>query len=718
MAFSKFNKTRSHSPVQLPLLMVAVVILFICFKVPSVTSLSFDFPSFNQNDRNIRYAGNASVTSQEISLTTNQREKDMSASMGRIIYASPLYLWDKESKNLTNFFTNFSFTIDSLNSTNYGDGMAFFLAPTDFPFPDMAGGGFGLSKDNETSAYPFVAVEFDTYGNKGWDPPFDSGNGEHVGIDINLTVSKNHTKWYTDIEDGRRNDASISYDSSSKVLSVTFTSFNSSSNEMFEQNLSYQVDLRDCLPEWVAIGFSATTVASFEMHTLHSRYFTSDLQFIDKPIPPTVSAPMIEEVPPTKRSKKEVGLVVGLSVSGFVIFISLICLFMWKRSRGETNVDDEEVVDHFDMSMDEDFEKGTGPRKFSYNDLVRATNNFSEQEKLGEGGFGAVYKGFLREFMNSYVAVKRISKGSKQGMKEYASEVKIISRLRHRNLVQLIGWCHEEKKLLLVYEFMPNGSLDSHLFKQDSLLTWDIRYKIAQGLASGLLYLQEEWEQCVLHRDIKSSNIMLDSNFNAKLGDFGLARLVDHGKGPETTILAGTMGYMAPECAITGKASRESDVYSFGVVALEIACGRKPINYKAGEDQVYLIQWVWNLYGGGPSKLLEAADPRLNGDFDEQQMKCLIIVGLWCVHPDEKCRASIRQAIQVLKFEAPLPILPAKMPVPTYSPPPQPPSSVSLSWEATGSQNQSSSCSYTTNSSISTVSSSGSSTSALLMHTR
>ncbi|XP_058189530.1 L-type lectin-domain containing receptor kinase IX.1-like [Rhododendron vialii] len=129
---------------------------------------------------------------------------------------------------------------------------------------------------------------------------------------------------------------------------------------------------------------------------------------------------------------------------------------------------------------------------------------------------------------NSDVAVKRVSGESKQGLKEYASEVKIISQLMHRNFVQLMGCYHDKGDLLLVYEFIPNGSLDSHLFKAKSLLAWDIRYTITQGLASALFYLHEEWEQCVVHRDIKSSNVMLDSNFNAKLGDFGLSRLVDH----------------------------------------------------------------------------------------------------------------------------------------------------------------------------------------------
>jgi serine/threonine protein kinase len=260
-----------------------------------------------------------------------------------------------------------------------------------------------------------------------------------------------------------------------------------------------------------------------------------------------------------------------------------------------------------------------------------------------------------------------MSKESKQGILEYMTEVKVISQLRHRNLVQLLGWCHRKNDFLLIYEFMSNGSLDSHLYGKRSILTWTARYNIALGLASALLYLQEEWEQCVLHRDIKSSNIMLDSCFNAKLGDFGLARLVDHEKGSQTTLIAGTRGYIAPEYFTSGKATKESDIYSFGVVLLEIVTGRKAIEREEKEDQISVVEWVWDLYGVG--KFLQAADPKLCGAFDEQQLEHLVIVGLWCVHPDYTFRPSIRQVIQVLKFESPLPILPEKMPVPTYLPP-------------------------------------------------
>ncbi|KAK1626509.1 hypothetical protein QYE76_000824 [Lolium multiflorum] len=259
-----------------------------------------------------------------------------------------------------------------------------------------------------------------------------------------------------------------------------------------------------------------------------------------------------------------------------------ICLFVWRRRNRNKIFEDGDVFDD-ELAMEDDFEQGTGPKRFRYRDLASATYNFSDERKLGEGGFGSVYRGFLTE-QNLEVAIKRVSKGSKQGKKEYISEVRIISRLRHRNLVQLIGWCHAGGELLLVYELMSNGSLDTHLHDVGNILPWSVRYEVILGLGSALLYLHQEWEQCVLHRDIKPSNIMLDASFSTKLGDFGLARLVNHGQGPYTTCLAGTMGYMDPECMVTGRTSVESDIYSFGVVLLEIACGRRPAVAREGEE--------------------------------------------------------------------------------------------------------------------------------------
>ncbi|CAM0947147.1 unnamed protein product [Alopecurus aequalis] len=399
------------------------------------------------------------------------------------------------------------------------------------------------------------------------------------------------------------------------------------------------------------------------------------------PPPPPPSSPAGRPPPEAAAPRTGNGILIGISagsLSALIVIGSLIWFLMRQRRRKQAKIrqgateggsEDGNFLDD-DQAMEDDFEKGTGPRRFRYNDLVVATKNFSNSNKLGEGGFGSVYRGFLKE-LNLEVAIKRVSKGSKQGRKEYASEVRVISRLRHKNLVQLIGWCHGGGDLLLVYELMPNGSLDMHLYGgvNNAVLPWTVRYEIVLGLGSALLYIQQDWDQCVLHRDIKPSNIMLDAAFNAKLGDFGLARLIERGRKISwTTVAAGTMGYMDPECMTTGRTNTESDVYSFGVVLLEIACGRRPVLVaEQEEDTVHLAHWVWDLYSRG--RILDAADTRLSGEFDASEMECVTLVGLWCSQLDLKLRPSIRQAVNVLRFEAALPSLPAIMPAPNYMPP-------------------------------------------------
>ncbi|CAM0901441.1 unnamed protein product [Alopecurus aequalis] len=385
---------------------------------------------------------------------------------------------------------------------------------------------------------------------------------------------------------------------------------------------------------------------------------------LDLTIPPP---PPRAEPPTNRRTIVMVTAVTVASAAAVVISAILSVWFLLHRRRRKAMARKQEL-DIFDEQPmeEEEFEKGVGPRRFRYNELAVATNYFSDEEKLGEGGFGSVYRGYLKE-ADLHVAVKRISKGSQQGKKEYAAEVKIISRLRHRNLVQLIGWCHGGGELLLVYELMPNGSLDTHIHSAKSTLPWPLRHDIVLGLGSALVYLHQDWEQCVLHRDIKPSNLMLDASFNVKLGDFGLAKLIDHGQGSHTTKIAGTKGYMDPaECMITGRPSTESDVYSFGVVVLEIVCGRRPILVLRGNEAItmHLVQWVWDLYGDG--RILDAADARLNGEFDDQEMERVIVAALWCAHPDMSLRPSIREAVNVMRFEAPLPSLPTEMPVATF----------------------------------------------------
>ncbi|KAK9077265.1 hypothetical protein SSX86_005602 [Deinandra increscens subsp. villosa] len=589
-----------------------------------------------------RLEGGAYISADGIEVTSENKN---STAIGRVTYNEPLHLWDKGSGELASFSTSFSFVklLELKSPYLEDDDFIFFLAQNSTVINGATGPGLDTTSISD-SENQFVWVEFDPICNM-WEE--NTTFCDHVGINLNSHSSVKQTEWFNDNSSMRESKVSIRYDSASKNLSVSFTSFKN--NTVQQDELDFTVDLRDQLPEWVFLGFSAATGGLYDKNTVRSWIFNSSRLQVDEH----------KGLLANNKLRLVVGLTTGISV--LIMFFVILALVLWRKKKN--NGDEVEELG-FSVDINHGFEMGaTGPRRFSYLQLARSTAGFAENGKLGEGGFGGVYKGWLKD-LSTYVAVKTVSKTSKQGIKEYASEVRIISRLRHRNLVQLIGWCQEKGELLLVYEYMENGSLDLHLFKAKSLLTWKIRYKIAIGLASALLYLHEGWEQCVLHRDIKSSNIMLDSNFNVKLGDFGLAKLVDHEKGSQTTMLAGTLGYMAPEIVTTGKASKETDVFSFGVVALEITCGRKSIDYKTQENQRWLVEWVWELYDAGT--VLEAVDPRLQLDFNEDEVKRLMFIGLWCIHPDSKLRPSMRQVIHVLNAEASLPVLPSKMPLASY----------------------------------------------------
>ncbi|OAY33516.1 hypothetical protein MANES_13G103200v8 [Manihot esculenta] len=606
----------------------------------SADSLNFKLTGFDSDVNSIIYRGDAEPAAGAVELISRFT---YTCRVGQVTHAERVRIWDSSSGQLSNFTTHFSFIVDTQKLSTYGRGLAFFLAPVGFDIPPNSPGGFlGLyntSTYENSSQNQMVHVEFDSFSDQEW----DIEPAGHVGINNNSLRSAAHTPWNASFHSGDTADVWITYDAITKNLSVSW-SYQETSNPLENSSLSYIIDLMKILPEWVNIGFSSATGSYSERNKLLSWEFSSTL-----------------EVKDTNESiSKRIRVIVGVAVSVCVLTFGVI-LISWRRKQALKKKDGKKINL---TSIYEDLERRAGPRRFSYEELVSATNNFSNERMLGKGGFGAVYKGYLFD-MDLAIAVKKISRGSKQGRKEYVTEVKTIGLLRHRNLVQLLGWCHENGEFLLVYEFMPKGSLDAHLFSKKSPLNWAARYKISLGLASALLYLHEEWDQCVVHRDVKSSNVMLDSNFNAKLGDFGLAKLTDHELGPQTTGLAGTLGYMAPEYITTRRASKESDVYSYGVVALEIGSGRRAINHIEEEHEMSLLEWIWELYGR--NKLHVAIDKSLHMDYDQKQIECLMIVGLWCTHPDHHLRPSIRQAIQVLNFEAPVPNLPAKMPVPMYS---------------------------------------------------
>ncbi|KAL1208235.1 putative L-type lectin-domain containing receptor kinase II.1 [Cardamine amara subsp. amara] len=239
-------------------------------------------------------------------------------------------------------------------------------------------------------------------------------------------------------------------------------------------------------------------------------------------------------------------------------------------------------------------------------------------------------------------------------MKQYVAEIASMGRLRHKNLVQLLGYCRRKGELLLVYDYMPNGSLDDYLFSRNKLkdLPWSQRVNVIKGVASALLYLHEDWEQVVLHRDIKASNILLDGDLNGRLGDFGLARFHDRGVNLEATRVVGTIGYMAPELTTMGVTTTWTDVYAFGAFILEVVCGRRPVDPDAPREQVILVKWVASC--GKRDALTDTVDSKLI-EYESEEAKMLLKLGMLCSQNNPENRPSMRQIVQYLEGNVTVP---------------------------------------------------------------
>ncbi|CAI9280782.1 unnamed protein product [Lactuca saligna] len=289
-------------------------------------------------------------------------------------------------------------------------------------------------------------------------------------------------------------------------------------------------------------------------------------------------------------------------------------------------------------------------RIFSLKELHAATNNFNYDNKLGEGGFGSVYWGQLWD--GSQIAVKRLKVFSNKAEMEFAVEVEILARVRHKNLLSLRGYCAEGQERLIVYDYMPNLSLLSHLHGQhssESLLDWSRRMTIAIGSAEGIVYLHNQATPHIIHRDVKASNVLLDSEFKAQVADFGFAKLIPDGATHVTTRVKGTLGYLAPEYAMLGKASESCDVYSFGILLLEIASGKKPIEKVNATTRRSITEWALPLVCEG--KFSEIVDAKLKGEYVEQELKRVVVVGLICAHNQPEKRPTMIEVVELLKGE-------------------------------------------------------------------
>lgn len=336
-----------------------------------------------------------------------------------------------------------------------------------------------------------------------------------------------------------------------------------------------------------------------------------------------------------QSTKNRTGLIVGVVVSSVVVGLSLLFGIFYVRRKSLK--DDEELV-------------GIGPRPdtFNFAELRAATGDFSPGNKLGEGGFGLVYKGTLPD--GRVVAVKQISVASNYVNRQFMAEIATISVVQHRNLVKLYGCCIEGNRRILVYEYLENRSLDQALFgKSDLHLDWSTRFNICLGTAKGLAYLHEESRPRIIHRDVKASNILLDEALCPKISDFGLAKLYDENKTHISTRVAGTIGYLAPEYALRGRLTEKADVFSFGVVALEVVSG-KPNSYNSPDgEMIYLLELAWTLYENERS--LGLVDSRLT-EFNVHEVIRLIQVALLCTQASAALRPTMSRVVAMLTGDA------------------------------------------------------------------
>ncbi|MCL7031953.1 hypothetical protein MKW94_000146 [Papaver nudicaule] len=560
-------------------------------------------------------------------------------------------------KSNFSFSATFVFAVVSENGPNKlsGQGMAFVIAPQRL-LPGSAPHEFlGLfnATSNGNSTNHVFAVELDG----SYNLAFDEVKGPHLGIDINGLNSVNSTAPAYFTADGEKKPLNLTstepmqvwvdYDGIGKQIRVTLAPIDVSKPNV--PLLLWTQDLSTIFLDTMFIGFAASTQGLRTYHYVLGWSFKIDdtaralnLSSLPEvpPLVPTTPPPPPSSPPKTSKNKGSLVIIVSAVVGSIIILLLLVIIGLcYLRKSNKTNTPERPASPP----------PVAGLRKFKYGDLEEATNMFKEE--IGEGAFGTVYRGVLPN-TEIQVAVKKVSRDAKYGSKQFMAEIDSLSKLRHRNLVHLYGYCEHEGQLLLVYDFMPNGSLDKFLYpKRNPLyctLNWSQRFQIIKDVAAGLCYLHKGWEQVVIHRDIKSSNVLLDGQMNARLGDFGLAKLYDHGAdSAPTSRVVGTLGYIAPEMHY-GMPSTQTDVYAFGAFLLEVACGRRP-NLVA-ERGLHLVDWV--LSSAKENAILSTVDKKLGGEYAEEEMLLVLKLGLLCCRFDPTARPTIQKIVQYLSGDA------------------------------------------------------------------
>ncbi|CAL5410850.1 unnamed protein product [Camellia sinensis] len=399
-------------------------------------------------------------------------------------------------------------------------------------------------------------------------------------------------------------------------------------------------------------------------------YNVSATSLLLSPVPPPPPLTPTPTPGPTSSSgnegKKGKIISISTSVSAFIVIGLLGCFIHYQRRKARTEKEERKIIPESQLldleggRLDNDYNGGNLQRESHTKlqdfpsiklDLIHAaTKHFSEENKLGQGGFGPVYKGILPD--GKEIAVKRLSRTSGQGLQEFKNEVTLIARLQHRNLVKLLGCCLEGNESLLIYEYMPNKSLDVFLFDstKGAQLDWKRRILIINGIARGILYLHEDSRLRIIHRDLKASNVLLDHEMNPKISDFGMARIFGKNQSEASTNrVVGTYGYMSPEYAMEGLFSVKSDVFSFGVLLLEIISGKRNGGFYLSEHGYSLLTFAWKLWCEGQG--LEMIDPLLvQSCVTVEALKC-IHVGLLCVQENPADRPTMSSVVVILESD-------------------------------------------------------------------
>ncbi|XP_040381763.1 L-type lectin-domain containing receptor kinase SIT2-like [Oryza brachyantha] len=590
---------------------------------------------------NLTLDGTATVTADGLLELTNGSTQ----LKGHAFFPAPLsFRRSGNGSTVRSFSASFVFAILTTYPNLSCHGVAFVVAPSSDLSTALAQQYMGLTDidRNGDASNHFFAAELDTMQNV----EFQDINNNHVGVDINglRSVEARSAGYYDDgngsfhgmnLIGGDAMQAWVDYDGDVARINITIAPIDVP--KPARPLISAAYNLSDVLMEPSFIGFSSST------GPINSRHYVLGWSFgMNKPAPAIEIAklPKLPRLAPKPRSKV-LEILLPLATAAFLFSLGIAVVFVVRRRRRYAE-------------LREDWEDEFGPHRFAYKDLLHATDGFNDKHVLGAGGFGRVYRGTLPK-SKLEVAVKKVSHESRQGMKEFVAEVASIGRIRHRNLVQLLGYCRRKGELLLVYDYMSNGSLDRYLHYEGNrpVLDWAHRFQVIKDVASGLLYLHEKWDKVVVHRDIKASNVLLDGEMNARLGDFGLARLYDHGDDSHTTHMVGTMGYLAPELIHTGKASTLTDVFAFGIFILEVICGQRPIKQDEHGAQVLLVDWVLDQWQNG--SLLDAVDPRLQGEYNVEEACLVLKLGLLCSHPSPSARPCMQKAVDYLEGDTPAP---------------------------------------------------------------